>query len=170
MKTCAFLSVAGFLMLSACKGPQLSPQPSPCDQAWSDFPDADNALVFMPNAFTPNGDGLNETLAVQGIHLASLDYKLYNENFQQVFHTTTPGEGFRPATLSAGAAPALYHYRITATSNAGNTITLCGTAYSLRCIPEGWNAAALIFPDQYNAMAPDGYQTGTSGEQLGACP
>ncbi|MEC7267684.1 MAG: PKD domain-containing protein, partial [Bacteroidota bacterium] len=46
-----------------------------------------NPLLGMPNAFTPNGDGLNDTAYVEGRHIADLSYRIYNRWGELVFES-----------------------------------------------------------------------------------
>jgi gliding motility-associated-like protein len=45
-------------------------------------------LVFVPTAFTPNGDGRNDELKIFMIGAELIYFKIYNRRGQQVFHTT----------------------------------------------------------------------------------
>jgi len=51
--------------------------------------------LFMPNAFTPNGDGLNDVFKPTFIGPSnSYDFRIYNRWGQLIFKTTTPGVGW----------------------------------------------------------------------------
>jgi len=43
--------------------------------------------IFVPNYFTPNGDGKNDYLAVFGTNIKSLEFHVFNQWGQQVFET-----------------------------------------------------------------------------------
>lgn len=63
----------------------------------------DKSYFSIPNAFTPNGDGLNDVLPVKVIGMIDLAYfKIYNQWGQQVFETRRLNDGwdgFRKGTL-----------------------------------------------------------------------
>jgi gliding motility-associated-like protein len=49
-------------------------------------------VVAVPTAFTPNGDGINDILYVRGGPLKEIDWRIYNEWGNEMFHATTPDE------------------------------------------------------------------------------
>lgn len=54
-----------------------------------------NPRVFVPTAFTPNGDGKNEFVAPVAVGLTKLDFfRIYNRWGQLVFETTINGKGW----------------------------------------------------------------------------
>ncbi|MBS1510400.1 MAG: gliding motility-associated C-terminal domain-containing protein [Bacteroidetes bacterium] len=53
------------------------------------------ADIFVPNAFTPNGDGVNDILRPILVGIKELKYfAVYNRYGQQVYYTTEPGKGW----------------------------------------------------------------------------
>jgi len=48
----------------------------------------------VPNAFTPNGDGKNDKVAVRGFGIVKMDFKIYNRWGQLVFRSTDPSQGW----------------------------------------------------------------------------
>ena len=51
-------------------------------------------LVDLPNAFTPNGDGVNDVLYVKGYGVKSLAFRIYNRLGQVVFESTNIYSGW----------------------------------------------------------------------------
>ncbi len=52
-------------------------------------------VIKVPNAFTPNGDGLNDQLLATNADLAkNFSFKVFNRNGQLVFSTSSPLEGW----------------------------------------------------------------------------
>lgn len=68
-------------------------------------------FIFVPNAFTPNGDGLNDRLQVKGQTIDELYFAIYDRWGEQVFETTDPlGLGW-DGTFRGRALPAdVYGY------------------------------------------------------------
>ena len=60
--------------------------------------------LFVPSAFTPDGDGLNETLRIEGKNLIELDFRLYNRWGSLVWQADTIGDYWH------GQAPDRTHY------------------------------------------------------------
>ena len=50
--------------------------------------------IFIPNAFTPNGDGENDVLYVRGINVVKLDFRLFNRWGEEVFYTNQLSKGW----------------------------------------------------------------------------
>ncbi len=48
----------------------------------------------MPNAFTPNGDGVNEEIRPRGGNVVEYEYRVYNRWGELVFQTNDPQEGW----------------------------------------------------------------------------
>lgn len=71
------------------------------------------APTFIPNAFTPNGDGVNDVFGLQ--HLRSqrlLDFRIFNRWGNLVFQTQDAKEGWDGTFQNAPADPDVYYYLI----------------------------------------------------------
>lgn len=51
-------------------------------------------LLDVPNAFTPNGDGINDKVFVRGFGIARMTFKIYNRWGQLVFQSADPLNGW----------------------------------------------------------------------------
>jgi len=73
-------------------------------------PPCDPTSVFVPNAFSPNGDGVNDLLYVRGQNIDEIHFAIYDRWGEKVFETFdlhTPWDGsFRGKTLP----PDVYAY------------------------------------------------------------
>lgn len=57
-------------------------------------PICDYPYIFVPNTFTPNGDGLNDKLFVRGDYIDELEFYIYNRWGQLVFETRDKNVGW----------------------------------------------------------------------------
>lgn len=51
-------------------------------------------IVEVPSAFSPNGDGVNDSLHVLGIGITSIDFRIYNRYGQLVYSSTNINKGW----------------------------------------------------------------------------
>ena len=51
-------------------------------------PSCENPVVFIPNAFTPDGDGYNDILKVEGTNITEMVFLIYDRWGNKVFEST----------------------------------------------------------------------------------
>jgi gliding motility-associated-like protein len=124
----------------------------------------DIGRVFMPTAFTPNGDGLNDVIRPLLQNISSIEFTIYDINYNIVFSTNIAGDGW--ITTSPGNSSTQYYFKVQVTTNANNKIGLCGQVFGLTCLPPGVPQTNYRFEDQFT---PNGF-TGVTNENLGTCP
>ncbi len=92
------------------------------------------ASIFLPTAFTPNGDGINDELQVKGNTKRIVAYQLtlYNRWGETIFNTTEVGAVWNGTAGAALAPSGNYTYRIEATTNTGEIIQKKGTVFLVR--------------------------------------
>jgi len=71
--------------------------------------------IFIPNAFTPNGDQNNDQVFVRGNTIKELTFKIFDRWGELVFETNNPKKGWDGTYKGTAAAPAVYVYWLEAT-------------------------------------------------------
>ena len=71
--------------------------------------------VFVPNAFTPNGDGKNDILYVRGEVIESVVFKIYDRWGEKVFETTDLSQGWDGTFRGQPCEPGVYDYHLQVT-------------------------------------------------------
>lgn len=89
--------------------------------------------VFMPTAFSPNGDGLNDNFVPRGLFFIDepagyYNFSVFNRWGQTVFFSDKKGKGWDGGQFN----PDLYHYVVNATDQFLNKISLKGTFQLIR--------------------------------------
>lgn len=123
----------------------------------------DIGRIYIPNAFTPNSDGLNDTFRPVTINIDSVTFTVYDENNDIVFTSNILGEGW-----SAFASPIpvkRYYYKIQAVTKSRKKIGLCGDVYALTCFTVNPSKRFYYFEDMFTG---NGF-TGTTLEALATC-
>ena len=93
----------------------------------------DPGAIFLPNTFTPNGDGLNDKLYVRTVALASLKYfRVFDEWGQMVFETNNLNEGWDGNVNSKQAATAVYVYVLEGKCQNGYDVMKTGNVTAIR--------------------------------------
>ncbi|PUZ26800.1 gliding motility-associated C-terminal domain-containing protein [Chitinophaga costaii] len=89
-------------------------------------------VIYVPNVFSPNGDGANDKLMVYGQSIASLHLIIYNQYGQVIFESKDQSNGW-DGTHSGQKQPAgVYVYALQATLTDGSQATRYGTITLIR--------------------------------------
>jgi gliding motility-associated-like protein len=87
-----------------------------------------NEAVFVPNAFSPNGDGINDEFKIGNYGYLKLEeFRIFNRWGNEVFYTTDPGKGWTGNYNGKQADIGTYHYYIRIFNPKGEVQTLKGT-------------------------------------------
>lgn len=70
--------------------------------------------IFVPNTFTPNGDGTNDLLYVRGRHIARMEFKVFDRWGELVFESTDPANGWDGRFKGMAVDPAVFVYHLRA--------------------------------------------------------
>ncbi|MCE3280071.1 MAG: hypothetical protein K0S44_2262 [Bacteroidetes bacterium] len=54
----------------------------------------ENNTVYVPNSFTPNGDGLNDEFKVQGKNIAEIQMNIYQRSGEMIFESSDMSKGW----------------------------------------------------------------------------
>lgn len=72
----------------------------------------DEPDIFVPNAFTPNGDGNNDVLFVRGRFITDLEFKVFDRWGEKVFETTDQAVGWDATYNGKAVDPAVFVYHL----------------------------------------------------------
>ena len=90
------------------------------------------SVVAVPSAFTPNGDGQNDQLFVKGGPLKEMDWRIYNEWGNEVFHATSQSEGWDGKYRGKIQPQSRYVFILKGTTFGNDVIELNGDVTILR--------------------------------------
>ncbi|MGY6560916.1 MAG: choice-of-anchor L domain-containing protein [Luteibaculaceae bacterium] len=89
--------------------------------------------TYIPNAFTPNGDGLNDTWGFKGVGLRDLEIVIYDRWGNLIFQTNNPEVQWNGKMRNGDDAPqGVYVYRIRAFSFGADAIEKVGSVTLIR--------------------------------------
>lgn len=88
--------------------------------------------VFLPNAFSPNGDLSNEELCVMGSCIVTLQFQIFDRWGNKVFETTDPRICWDGNYNGKPMNPGVFYYHMSAVTNNGETTEQKGTISLVR--------------------------------------
>jgi len=91
-----------------------------------------NAGVFVPDAFTPNGDGFNDVLEAKSTRLKSFDFSVFNRWGEVVFRSDVLTNGWDGKINGINAPVGSYIYKVTFVDDINQTVEKSGTFMLLR--------------------------------------
>jgi gliding motility-associated-like protein len=82
--------------------------------------------VFIPTAFTPNGDGNNDILFVRGTDIAIMDFRVVNQWGEILFESRSQERGWDGSYQGKAVPAGNYHYLLTYTNLLGSERVIRG--------------------------------------------
>lgn len=89
-------------------------------------------LFDVPNAFSPNGDGINDIFKAQGFGISKFDMRIYNRWGQMVFESNNIDLGWDGKFKGAPQPVDVYAYVVNLTFSDGTSATRTGSVTLLR--------------------------------------
>jgi gliding motility-associated-like protein len=88
--------------------------------------------IFVPNAFSPNADGNNDTLKVLGKGIAEIEFAIYNRWGELIFKTHDAKQGWDGTYKGEKSEPAVYAWYVKARMRNGKEIFKKGNVTLIR--------------------------------------
>lgn len=88
--------------------------------------------IFVPNTFTPNNDGLNDSFGPKGEGIAWIDMQIYDRWGHLIFHTNNPKQMWNGKYHKEEAPMGAYVYKIYARGKYEGSASINGTVTLLR--------------------------------------
>lgn len=70
----------------------------------------DEPYIFLPNAFSPNGDGINDILFIRGDFINDCLLRIYDRWGEKVFETTSTDKGWDGTFKGKDCQQGVYDY------------------------------------------------------------
>jgi gliding motility-associated-like protein len=88
--------------------------------------------VWVPNAFTPNGDGNNDVLLVYGNAIKTINFSVYSHWGELIFNSTSLTNGWDGTYKGTIEPVGVYTYYVEAVTTDGQTVQTKGTITLIR--------------------------------------
>ncbi len=88
--------------------------------------------LVVPNAFTPNGDGLNDVLELKGRYLSGFTFVVIDRNGQEAFRATDRSQTWDGTIRGHAPVNAAYVWRFTQRDETGQEFSQTGTVTILK--------------------------------------
>lgn len=83
--------------------------------------------LYIPSAFTPNGDGLNDTFGIQGESISGFHIQIFNRWGQMVYESQDATMAWDGSYKGLAAPQGAYVYKLAASNVSGRTMVKKGT-------------------------------------------
>ncbi len=95
--------------------------------------ECNSKAIFVPNTFTPNGDGLNDKLFVRGGGLRGIEYfRIFDRWGDLVFESHDLNEGWDGTVKGRPGDVATYAYVLVGVCSSGSTVQMAGNVTLVR--------------------------------------
>ncbi|MCC6690469.1 MAG: gliding motility-associated C-terminal domain-containing protein, partial [Bacteroidia bacterium] len=94
---------------------------------------ADEKTIFIPNIFSPNGDGKNDVLKLEGTGISNIYFAIYNRWGNLIFETHNQSRGWDGTQRGNPCEAGTYVYYLRATCSKTNSeVSLKGNVSLIR--------------------------------------
>jgi gliding motility-associated-like protein len=133
-----------YISCTTCNNPTVFPQETTTyiGEITTDYgcPERDSVTVFVrgelyvPNAFTPDGDGLNDIFKAEGLDIVKFNMKVFNRWGELIFESDDINHGWNGSSgnNSYYSPPGIYQYIIVAQEHKGQVFEYRGHVHLLR--------------------------------------
>lgn len=105
---------------------------TPLDTTSTPLPVPAECGVWVANVFSPNGDGINDVLGIEGYCIEKMSFSVYNRWGRSYFTSSDPAKKWDGKISGKDAEPGVYYYVGEATLTGGEVIPLRGFITLLR--------------------------------------
>ena len=92
------------------------------DTAYSTIVVRDNFTLFIPNVFTPNGDGANDVFIIKSTGVVEMNCDIFNRWGEKMFSITSPQQSWDGLTAKGDLCPAATYFFILRVTGAGDQL------------------------------------------------
>jgi gliding motility-associated-like protein len=85
--------------------------------------------IYIPSAFTPNGDGLNDTFGVKGEGIRDFHIMIFNRWGEVLFESTNPNKQWDGKFAGAKVEQGTYVYKLFAFENSRDRTGVVNVVY-----------------------------------------
>ena len=89
-------------------------------------------VVWLPNIFSPNGDGSNDVLFVRGNKIDDITFTIYNRWGERVFESQTLYDGWDGRYFNEPLNDGVFVYKVTGTYTDGTPFDIKGNVTLVR--------------------------------------
>jgi len=86
----------------------------------------DDFSIYLPNAFSPNNDGMNETYKAVFYNISNYEMEIFDRWGEKVFTTSEPGQGWDGTVQGSESPQGIYVYKVTYLAKTGTSGYLTG--------------------------------------------
>jgi gliding motility-associated-like protein len=88
--------------------------------------------IYIPNAFTPNADGVNDVFKIYGTAIKTMRLKIYNQWGEMIFSSTDLAVGWDGNSKGNKSPASVYHYTLEANMQDGTEVIKTGVFTLIR--------------------------------------
>lgn len=110
----------------------------------------DPGRIYIPNAFTPNNDGVNDIYRPILSGITSIVFSVYDNTNALVFTSTQIGDAWMPSFVANTSKE--YYWKVQAVTNANHRIGMCGEVTYLTCRAAANPMTSYYFEDQLTSF------------------